>query len=642
MPDNKPTILTCPTCGAPLEVALDSSLVRCRFCHNLSIIPGITGVQAGVPPLDLEAIRELAGRGNLLEAIRLYREQTHVGLKEAKQAVEDLQAGRLEQIKTAEAIERQVFESIQPIQEIRQLLAQGNKLEAVKRYRETFDVSLARARYAVERLEAGETAWPEAGFPAAPAQPSIETPARSGLRLGGIIAISVVLFVGGLLALLFLQTGGPSNPFLILNGPAVLLPAAAGEAPDVVGSFYDINAEQRLLGRVEAGRGRMEWRSEALPGDGFVNALALDGSRVYAAVEADLLAFSLQDGSLAWQVGMPDRLSYQDGSLLVAGSRVVSLNLDQTLQAYDAGTGSLAWSRRLIGSSGSLQVVEGLLVILDQLEEGAAYSLVFLDPVDGSQRRVITPTCQTSEYSSASLWSYSGLVVDEAGGALYTFYDSSPGCVQRLDLESGALVWQTLADEMFSFSSNGYLSVMDGGGIFFQVGDGLMKVDRQVGTLKPFLAEADFELLPLALAGDQLIVRARRTRGTERFELWGVDASSGRRNWQIDLQDAGPVDPPDEMAGLIDDDQHGWSWHLAGQELVVMIFRGEPNQMILRRYSLQDGSSLGETVVPLKQVSGDFYSIPTVIGWDGNTAYLDVDSELMGIDVLSGEILFDY
>jgi len=43
-------------------------------------------------PEQLERIREAALAGNKIQAIKLYREATNLGLAESKQAVEDLEA----------------------------------------------------------------------------------------------------------------------------------------------------------------------------------------------------------------------------------------------------------------------------------------------------------------------------------------------------------------------------------------------------------------------------------------------------------------------------------------------------------------------------------------------------------------------
>jgi hypothetical protein len=156
--------------------------------------------------------------------------------------------------------------------------------------------------------------------------------------------------------------------------------------------------------------------------------------------------------------------------------------------------------------------------------------------------------------------------------------------------------------------------------------------------MKVLLTNPDYELLPLAMAGDKLIIRARKTRGTETFQLWGVDAASGSQTWQVDLTGSSPIDPPNQMAGLIDNTGSGWTWKLASAGLVVATFQAQPNQLILETFNPATGNSTGKQAIALKNVSGDFYDIPTVLGWQGNIAYVSIDLEIYSLDITTGQL----
>ncbi len=150
------------------------------------------------------------------------------------------------------------------------------------------------------------------------------------------------------------------------------------------------------------------------------------------------------------------------------------------------------------------------------------------------------------------------------------------------------------------------------------------------------------KFVPLALSGDTLLIRARRTRGTERFELWGVNPVAGAQLWTLDLQGAAPVDPPNEMSGLVDDTDSGWTWKLTPAGLVLIKFQAAPNQLVVDTLNPADGTQLSELTVPLNGVTGDFYTIPTVIGWQGTLVYLSLDSEIYALDVTTGKLLLHY
>jgi hypothetical protein len=82
--------------------------------------------------------------GQKIEAIKRYRERTGAGLKEAKDAVEGIGPGRT--IPPDAPVDRD-FED-----EIISILGQGRKIEAIKLYREQTGAGLKASKEAVEAL----------------------------------------------------------------------------------------------------------------------------------------------------------------------------------------------------------------------------------------------------------------------------------------------------------------------------------------------------------------------------------------------------------------------------------------------------------------------------------------------------------
>jgi streptogramin lyase/DNA-directed RNA polymerase subunit RPC12/RpoP len=108
-----PTTFKCPMCAAPLDTSdASGATVRCPYCENTVILPeelrggaggranNNAGQSAGAtfaPMIDqalkMAEVARLLRAGNKIAAIKLYREIFGVGLKDAKDAVERIERG---------------------------------------------------------------------------------------------------------------------------------------------------------------------------------------------------------------------------------------------------------------------------------------------------------------------------------------------------------------------------------------------------------------------------------------------------------------------------------------------------------------------------------------------------------------------
>jgi ribosomal protein L7/L12 len=104
----------------------------------------------GLRPDQVQEIHKLLHERKMIHAIKLYREATGVGLAEAKSAIEEM--ARNEYTKPPD----DVRDRDNPILEsrIKSLLSRNRKVDAVKIYREEFGVGLKEAKDAVDTIEA--------------------------------------------------------------------------------------------------------------------------------------------------------------------------------------------------------------------------------------------------------------------------------------------------------------------------------------------------------------------------------------------------------------------------------------------------------------------------------------------------------
>ena len=126
---------------------------KCSFCNELVPIsathcPGCGAQLSSTNQTDpATEIRSLLQQGARLEAVKLYRTQSGCSLRDAKKAIEDFEAGQ-----PLKLPELNVDTDLEP--ELLRLLGQGQKLAAVRLYREKTGTELIDAKRTVEMLAA--------------------------------------------------------------------------------------------------------------------------------------------------------------------------------------------------------------------------------------------------------------------------------------------------------------------------------------------------------------------------------------------------------------------------------------------------------------------------------------------------------
>lgn len=97
-----------------------------------------------------EEVRRLLDSGNKIQAIKVYREQTGLGLTEAKDAVEALAAGG--NLAGSSPGDRIPVDDPELVDEVKELIGQGDPLLAVKLVRERTGRSLKESKEIVDQI----------------------------------------------------------------------------------------------------------------------------------------------------------------------------------------------------------------------------------------------------------------------------------------------------------------------------------------------------------------------------------------------------------------------------------------------------------------------------------------------------------
>lgn len=134
---------------------------------QLGLRMGIVHQESGVSAMFSEAsdlpggeVERLVLQGKKIQAIKLYREQTGLGLREAKEAVDALDLLASKRSSLASQAQKDGIDaggrlpsSEAPGDTVRQHILAGNKILAIKAYRAQTGLGLREAKEAVERME---------------------------------------------------------------------------------------------------------------------------------------------------------------------------------------------------------------------------------------------------------------------------------------------------------------------------------------------------------------------------------------------------------------------------------------------------------------------------------------------------------
>ena len=311
----------CPSCGAPLDIPENvGSTLRCPYCSAAVVVPA--------------ELRE----DRLSDNPRVIKI--------------DLSGRDVEQEKI----------DLSPDDPIMEQIRAGNKIEAIKLYRQRTGLGLKESKDAVESLQRGVTGL----------QPATQTSVRGGCVTGGIILATVILLAGALLAAALSMTVKTTSDAVVsvqedilsnesLSSPTsvmAVLVRTMGEEGEGAGKMTDARSVTQdregivyvadyLPGRIQAfskdGEFLSQWKLEdpKLP----LNSIAALGSgRLAVLTNQSVGIYDGQSGELLAEWSDGDKSGYNDAWLMKDGSLAVTRTTaaDNDLLAFNQD-GQILW-----------------------------------------------------------------------------------------------------------------------------------------------------------------------------------------------------------------------------------------------------------------------------------------------------------
>lgn len=395
---------SCPNCSAPLDVDGDGSTsIKCPYCNSSVIIPvefRVRKVNEPVPSANLNTytarpdidlterllfIREKAMAGDEVEAVRSLRSTFVIGLKDAKSLVEAMQRGEEVNIRDLELVSSASIQSTaldsSTMHKIMELILAGDKIEAIRLFRESTGAGLKDAKDAIDGIEAAlSVSQPEMFHELQPFQPfsmhdqdinvSVKNSftGRNFLIIGFIIFLLMVTVVP-ILAVMTSQ-GGPLagiwariNPFAAGNVTLQFGQEGTGPGYFTEARFISVDNNGHIfVGEFSGGRVQVfdengiyitEWKATGEEtGDIYLSGMAADREgAVYTVVGSMLYVYDGLNGSLLGRLDHPDGWGFDDVTVAPDGSVVAAwYKSTDDLIRYDRNGDIDLWVENAIGN----------------------------------------------------------------------------------------------------------------------------------------------------------------------------------------------------------------------------------------------------------------------------------------------------
>lgn len=550
------------------------------------------------------------------------------------------------------------------IHEILRLVQDGRKIEAIKVYRETFDVGLKEAKEAVDHLSRGE---PTAVYV------STATAATAGSSgCGCTLPIFIMLIMVGLGGLIFYaqspaRAGQIMERFVTGDFEAAIAdlsdaasnvnratygnPRLADPAADVTTADPDLLLETWVYGgetipvnlsytsyEAETDNRRVQWEVPQGQSGSTATGVGVSEQAVFVATETALQAYDRADGAPLWETVLSDLIhSGCETCIQATREQVVVLTADNRLEAFDIQNGRSLWQRLLARPSflrpspgyQPFLLVDEWVVVLDALPEmgPADNGLHLIDVRTGELVRLLSPACPDPAqfFDDDHLGHDSQVVVDPTNNtAVFLFGTGMVDqlCLQKWDLISGEQMWGSrLPPDVASYSRADSGLLLAGQNSPFLVytpemllatlttpnsGNNAAVVRLDLTTDGALLAEyasEGYSLFPIGVQDEDetVLVRAERERGTDQVELWGLPLA----NTAVDSEETRRWRRVVTAEYLFDldpfDDRYAYYLLPDGLVLMQLLTEREPATLQVTKLAVATGEVLYDTETSMVQ-----------------------------------------
>jgi outer membrane protein assembly factor BamB len=353
----------------------------------------------------------------------------------------------------------------------------------------------------------------------------------------------------------------------------------------------------------------------------------------------NLVALRRTDGATAWTAPLADKIELNIclNCLQLVGDRLAALSDDGTLEVFDAATGQSQWRASAIQDSPRGLYLLGQRVAFMDRRNDAHGILRAFDLATGKEQSV-KPDCGVTDDTSGEYPDWTTRLLPSADGAgFFLAFGYSPTCIQRWDARSLKLAWNSELPENFASSIDSVIPVLASETIYLASSHQVLAVSTKNGDVTSLVQDDGYEFTVAAVHDQDLVLRAKRNRGSTRYELWDVNAATGQSRWKFDLAD----NPPMEPSSIIDDDTPEWLVQPTEAGLRLLRFKSAADEkshaILYETLDWATGQSSGQksTVLNLPTI---IFDAPSWIAWKHDTLWMVDENELLAFDANNNKV----
>ncbi|MCC5951288.1 MAG: PQQ-binding-like beta-propeller repeat protein [Acidimicrobiia bacterium] len=422
-----------------------------------------------------------------------------------------------------------------------------------------------------------------------------QAPATRRRGCGCLVPILILFLIGGIGLAAFdtdwleeierqLDGVGGGSGLTLSSDEALALPRPDGGPPDLVtvGHRYESATSSVVWSVVrldaDGDTGDPRWMSP-LPDGVSDTPLVRAGDLAVFAAGPEVRAVSLADGTPRWSATLSDDVDpYCDGCLFTAGDSVMVLAKDHHLAALDPADGSLRWEWRFEDTGGWAVPAGDSVLVIDRAAETGATAIARLAALDGAPLAGYEPACPRPDATPQPL-GFDTLVVGLADGSAIVAYGTVAACVERR-APDGAMAWQVPV-EGSGFGRRARHAIGDTWFAVTDRNDTLITVGVETGERAELPSEADQTLVPIDSSGPLVLAVAETTRGTTQSRLIAVDPGALAALVNIDMGRATSGLPPDNITGIVSDNERLFVAALEGGRVAAVTIDGEDGTLEL-------------------------------------------------------------